>query len=68
MAEPRKTRKAKKPEKVIGAVSKAGKVQINKGRLAAFMKQLEYMGITSPKIQFVARNAPFMRQPPIPTV
>ena len=46
---------------VIGTV-KAGKVEIDRTKLAAFRKQLEEMGIQSPKIQFVARNAPFMRR------
>ena len=57
----KKRKKAGKPEMVIGTV-KAGKVAINRTKLAAFRKQLENMGIESPKIQFVARNAPFMRR------
>jgi hypothetical protein len=60
----KKRRKAEKPEKVIGAV-KAGKVEIDTAKLAAFRKELRDMGIQSPKVQFVARNAPFMRRPAI---
>ncbi len=45
---------------------KAGKVEIDRTKLAAFRKQLEEMGIQSPKIQFVARNAPFKRRAAIP--
>jgi len=59
------SRKAKKrPEKEIGAL-KAGKVKISKAKLTAFMKQLKKQGITSPKVRFVARHAPFMRRAPI---
>ena len=57
----KKRKKAEKPEMVIGTV-KAGKVEIDRTKLAAFRKQLEEMGIQSPKIQLVARNAPFMRR------
>jgi hypothetical protein len=63
-SKPRKVRKAKKPERVISVV-KAGKVVISKYKLAAFMKELEKKGIDDPKVQFVARNAPFMRRPPV---
>jgi hypothetical protein len=59
------SRKVKKPpEKEVGAL-KAGKVKISKAKLTAFMKQLQKQGITSPKVRFVARNAPFMRRAPI---
>ena len=60
----KKPKKAEKPEKVIGAV-KAGKLEIDTAKLAAFSKELKDMGILYPKVKFVARNAPFMRQPPI---
>jgi hypothetical protein len=60
---PRKAKTAKKPEKVISVV-KAGKPVVSKYKLAAFMKELEKKGICDPKVEFVARNAPFMRRPP----
>jgi hypothetical protein len=60
----KKRKTAEKPEKVIGAV-KAGKVEIDTAKLAAFRDELKRMGIQSPKVQFVARNAPFMRRPAI---
>ena len=66
MAAMRKSsRKAKsRPEKEVGALQ-AGRVKISKAKLAAFMKQLAKQGITSPKVRFVARNAPFMRRVPV---
>jgi hypothetical protein len=62
----KKPRKAEKPpEQVIGAVRRGGKVEIDTGELARFLKKLKKK---SPKVRFVARNAPFMRQPPVPPV
>jgi hypothetical protein len=61
-------KKAGKPEMVIGVLTKAGKVKISKAKLAAFRKYLTVIGISSPKVRFVARNAPFMRRPAIPPV
>jgi hypothetical protein len=74
---PKRGRKAGKPERVIapavgtiGAtklnnIFEAGKLQIDKKKFKAFMDELKHKGITSPKVRFVARNAPFMRRAPI---
>jgi hypothetical protein len=64
----KRRKKAGKPERVIGVLTKAGKVKISKAKLAAFRKYLTVIGISSPKVRFVARNAPFMRRPAIPPV
>ena len=59
-----RTKKAK-PEMVVGAVTKAGKVQMSKAKLAKFLKRV-LTKYPNAKVQFVARNAPFMRRPPMP--
>ena len=64
----KRRKKAGKPERVIGVLTKTGKVKISKAKLAAFRKYLTVIGISSPKVRFVARNAPFMRRPAIPPV
>lgn len=64
---PKKAKRTRKPERIVGAV-KAGRPAIDQRKLDAFLKQLERKGIRYPKVQFVARNAPFMRQPPILSV
>ena len=67
-------RKARKPEGVIAPavgtttltnILEAGKLRIDKRKFKAFMNQLKREGITSPKVRFVARNAPFMRRAPV---
>ena len=63
----KKRKKARKPEAVVGTV-KAGKVRINKGQLKKFLDSLKKKGYEDPDVQFVARNAPFMRQPLAPPV
>jgi hypothetical protein len=69
-----RARTPKKPEGDIAAVAnldklndilEAGELKINKGKLQYFIKT-KLKGIAKPKVKFVARNAPFMRQPPIP--
>jgi hypothetical protein len=60
----KKARRARKPEKVVGAVKAGGKLEINTEELEQFLKGLK---MKKPKVQFVARNAPFMRRAPIPT-
>jgi hypothetical protein len=64
----KKRKKAGKPEQVVGVLTKAGKVKISRVKLAAFRKYLTAVGISSPTVRFVARNAPFMRRPAIPSV
>lgn len=55
--------KRKMPERIIGAVTKTGKIQISKAKLATFVKQVTAKNPKA-KVKFVARNAPFMRRPP----
>ena len=55
--------KRKVPERIIGAVTKTGKIQISKAKLATFVKQVKAKNPKA-KVKFVARNAPFMRRPP----
>jgi hypothetical protein len=76
----KRARKAEKPEGVIApavgtldasklhALLKAGNLKIDRKKLEGFIKKLEREGIDYPKVRFVARNAPFMRRPPIPAV
>jgi len=54
----------KPPERVVGTL-KGGKVAIDNDKLDKFLKSLKKK---YPKVKFVARNAPFMRQSPIPPV
>ena len=61
-----KARRKAKPEMVVGAVTKAGKVQMSKAKLAKFLKRV-LTKYPKARVQFVARNAPFMRRPPIPS-
>ena len=61
----KKLKKAEKPERVVGAVKAGGKLEIDTDELEQFLKGLKKK---KPKVQFVARNAPFMRQAPIPLV
>jgi hypothetical protein len=74
---PRKARKGRKPERVIRKgvgptelleIFESGEVKLNKAMLAQFRKDLERRGIRYPKVQFVAKNAPFMRRSPIAAV
>ncbi|HSF05995.1 MAG TPA: hypothetical protein VLG10_09430 [Methylomirabilota bacterium] len=74
---PKKARRGRKPERVIREGVRAGElldifasgeVKLNKTRLAQFRKDLEKRGIRYPKVQFVAKNAPFMRRPPVPAI
>lgn len=65
-------KKAKKPKKsdkppegVIGGIKAGGKLVIETDKLEKFLKTLKKK---KPKVEFVARNAPFMRQAPIPPV
>jgi hypothetical protein len=64
----KKRKKAGKPEQVVGVLTKAGKVRINKGELKKFLDSLKKKGYDDPDVRFVARNAPFMRQPLVPQV
>jgi hypothetical protein len=51
----------------LQSILEAGELEIDKKKLKGFMdKQLK--GIKSPKVRFVALNAPFMRQPRSPAV
>jgi hypothetical protein len=58
----KKRRKA--PQMVIGSVTKAGKVQYSKAKLAKFLKQVMAKRPNA-KILFKAQNAPFMRRTPV---
>jgi len=71
----KKAKGPKKPEGVVApvagaselqAILEAGTLDIDKKKLAGFIKKLEK--IKYPKVQFVARNAPFMRRLPIAPV
>jgi hypothetical protein len=64
----KKRKKAGKPEQVVGVLTKDGKVKISKAKVDAFRKHLTTIGISDPYVRFVARNAPFMRRPAIPSV
>ena len=51
--------KAEKPrESIVGSVTTGGKLEIDTVKLDKFLEGLK----KSTKVQFVARNAPFMRQ------
>jgi hypothetical protein len=50
--------KAEKPEAVVGAVRAGGKLEIDTDELDRFLKKLKKR---KAKVEFVARNAPFMR-------
>jgi hypothetical protein len=55
----RKVRKAKeRPEAVVGAIRAGGRLEINTDGLEKFLKKLKKRRA---RVQFVARNAPFMR-------
>ena len=57
----------KAPEAVVGVLTKTCKVQISKAKLAKFLKQVKKKR-EEPTVYFCAKNAPFMRRPPIPPV
>jgi hypothetical protein len=71
-----RARKPKKPEGEIAAsatlnkldyILEAGQLKIDKKKLKYFIDQ-KLAGFKKPTVRFVARNAPFMRQPPVASV
>jgi hypothetical protein len=72
----KRARKRKKPEGDIAAAAdlkklhyilKAGELKIDKKKLREFINK-KLKGIEKPTVEFVAKNAPFMRRRPIPPV
>lgn len=64
-AKKRKKRgKGEKPEAIVGAVRPGHKLEIDTDELEHFLKGLK----KGAKVQFVARNAPFMRRLPVTPV
>jgi hypothetical protein len=63
---PRKPRKPWRPVSIIGAgVDRNGQPRIDRSKLKKFIEALERKGISASRIRFCARNAPFMRRPPV---